>query len=50
MALMTNFILLRSGDSAHKISAVKNCDNIFHMEKSVLKELEKFDTLIKENI
>jgi len=35
---------------AHRISAVKNCDNIFHMEKSELKELETFDTLIKENI
>jgi len=47
---MTNFILLRSVDSVHRISTVKNLVIYFICKKSELKELATFDTLIKENI
>ncbi|MDC0859216.1 ABC transporter ATP-binding protein [Candidatus Pelagibacter sp.] len=35
---------------AHRLSTVKNCDNIFQMEKGELKSQVVFDALVKENI
>lgn len=35
---------------AHRLSTVKNCDNIFQMQKGELKGQGTFGILIKENI